>query len=98
MVEADELVLPLLSTLLRLDMSLHPQARHIENQPLGLMLVEERSRQLNNSPTLLGLYRLFDTFYILAIIMNLPNTHHSPHWVISQVTIPAMTIRKRKNT
>jgi len=94
---ADELVLPLLSTLLRLDMSLHPQARHIENQPLGLMLVEERSRQLNNSPTLLGLYRLFDTFYILAIIMNLPNTHRSRHWVISLVPTPATTIKRRKN-
>jgi len=48
MVEAYEIVLPLLSMLLRLGMSLHRQARHIENQPLGLMLVEELSRQLNN--------------------------------------------------
>jgi hypothetical protein len=63
--------------LLKLDMSLHRQARRTVNQLLDLMLVEELFRQLNNSPTLLGLYHLFDTFSILAIIMNLPNTHRS---------------------
>jgi hypothetical protein len=77
--EADGIVLPLLSMLLRLDMSLRRQDQHIANQLLDLMLVVEPSRQLNNSPTLLGLYRLFDTFSTQAIIMNLPNTHRSPH-------------------
>ena len=79
MVKADEIVLPLLSMLLRLDMSLRRQDQNIANQLLVLMLVEELFRQLNNLPTLLGLYRLFDTFSILEIIMNLPNTHHSRH-------------------
>jgi hypothetical protein len=77
--DADGIVLPLLSMLLKQDMSLHRQDQHIANQLLDLMLVEEPCRQLNNSPTPLGLYRLFDTFSILAIIMNLPNTHHSRH-------------------
>jgi uncharacterized protein YjgD (DUF1641 family) len=84
--------------LLRLDMSLRRQDQHIANQLLDLIQVEELSRQLNNSRIQLELYHLFDTFSILAITMNLPNTHRSPHWVISQVTIPAMTIRKRRNT
>jgi hypothetical protein len=95
--DADGIVLPLLSTLLKLDMSLHQQDQHIAKQLLDLMLVEELSRHLNNSPTLLGLYRLCDTFSIRAIIMNLPNTHLSLHWAISQVQTPATTTRRRKN-
>jgi len=76
---ADGIVLLLLLMLLRLDMSLHRQDQRIVNQLLVLMLVEELFRQLNNLPTLLELYRLFDTFSILEIIMNLPSTHRSRH-------------------
>ena len=95
--EADGIVLPLLSMLLRLDMSLHQQDQHIAKQLLDLMLVEELSHQLNNSRIQLELYRLCDTFSILAITMNLPNTHRSPHWAISPVPILATTTRRRKN-
>jgi hypothetical protein len=95
--EADGIVLPLLSMLLRLDMPLRRQDQHIVKQLLDLMLVEEPCRQLNNSPTLLGLYRQCDTFSILAIIMNLPNTRHSRPLAISQVPTPATTTRKKKN-
>jgi len=98
MVAADRIVLLPPSTLLRLDMSLHRLAPRIVNQHLDLMLVEELFRQLNSLPTLLGLYRLFDTFSILATIMNLPNTPRSRHLAISQVQTPAMTIRRRKSS
>jgi hypothetical protein len=84
--------------LLKPDTLPRPQARRIVNQHLDLMLDDELSHQPNNLPTLPGLYRLFDTFSILATIMNLPNTLRSHQWDISQVIILATIIKRRKST